>query len=111
MSIILSEALEYGNGTSFHGETINTTPRKLMALADTLGLSYDASNTGEDKVNFDFAFRLKHSDHDFEFTVYDWKEYRPIGLDETIEFHIGAKSSQKACYAKYVLKTYLNKID
>ena len=23
------------------------------------------------------------------FTIYDWKEYRPIGWDEEIEFHIG----------------------
>ena len=71
------------NGTSFHRTTIVTTPRKLVEMFPN---SYYEQNSGEDKTNFDFV--LENSKGDV-FTIYDWKEYRRIDMDEEIEFHIG----------------------
>jgi hypothetical protein len=34
------------------------------------------------------------------FTVYDWKNYRPIGEDEVLDFHIGAYTGHIAFQAK-----------
>jgi hypothetical protein len=83
---MIKETIKDANGTSFHGTTITTTPRKLVELFPR---SYSEQNNGEDKCNFDFV--LENSDEDV-FTIYDWKEYRPIGMDEQIEFHIGGNS-------------------
>jgi len=74
-----------GNRTSFYGITINTTVNRLM---EVLGEPQFQSNDGEDKVNFDWV--CENGDGDV-FTIYDWKEYRSIGLDEYAEFHIGSK--------------------
>lgn len=83
---MVKETIKDCNGTSFHDTTIVTTPRKLIELFPN---SYSEQNNGEDKVNFDFV--LENSKGEV-FTIYDWKEYRPIGLDEQIEFHIGGLS-------------------
>ena len=75
-------------GTSFHGVVIVTTANKLMSLFPK---SYTLENDGRDKVNIDFVLETENGD---VFTIYDWKEYRPIDLDEEIEFHIGAFSPE-----------------
>jgi hypothetical protein len=67
------------NMTSFHGSTIKTTVRKLME-----------TNLGG------------------VFTIYDWKEYRPLDLDEVIEFHIGGHSKHVTEHAKEELENILN---
>ena len=100
--------------SSYHGVAIHTSPRKLLQLADDLiqrgkagdteiALYYDG-NTGEDKTNFDFQFNTSEG---YFFTVYDWKEYRPIGLDEAIEFHIGGLNELETWVAKKELIKYL----
>jgi hypothetical protein len=33
------------------------------------------------------------------FYVYDWKEYRPISLDEVIDWHIGGKNGDNTVKA------------
>lgn len=71
------------NGTSFHNTIITTTVNKLKSV---LGEPDHEDNTGQDKSNFDFVGETKDNK---VFTVYDWKEYRPIGEDEEINFHIG----------------------
>jgi hypothetical protein len=71
------------NGTSFHDSVIKTTVNKLV---NALGKAQYIDNTGEDKVNFSWDCETKDGE---VFTIYDWKEYRSIDLDETIEFHIG----------------------
>lgn len=43
-------------------------------------------NTGDCKVNFEWELETESGK---VFTIYDWKEYRSIGWDEEIEFHIG----------------------
>jgi len=75
--------------SSFHGDTVTTTVNKLIEVCYTCS----DNNNGEDKVNFDFGFKTPEGMH---FYVYDWKEYRTIGLDESIEFHIGANSSNES---------------
>jgi hypothetical protein len=69
-------------GTSFLGTVIRTTPQKLV---DLFPVSYYESNDGKDKVNFDFTLEVDGE----VVTIYDWKEYRKLKMDEEINFHIG----------------------
>ena len=89
--------------SSFHGDTIRTTPDKLMRLWDAAGLDYYDGNTGEDKTNFDFGGQIK----DLPFFVYDWKEYRPCAIHEALTFHIGAEDQIKSRWAKELLTELL----
>jgi len=91
-------------GTSFHGQTVFTTPQKLIDLADLIGADYYQGNSGEDKTNFDFDFS---TDDDIYFTVYDWKEYRVLDPHEIVEFHIGAASDLDAREALLALELIL----
>jgi hypothetical protein len=91
------------NGTSFHDTTIKTTVNKLIAA---IGEPQWSDNTGEDKVNFDWVCEIEEDDD--VFTIYDWKEYRPIDLDEVIEFHIGGENRNITEKAKEELLTILN---
>ena len=75
--------------SSFHNTTIIATPQELIDLAESLGADYYDGNTGEDKTNFDFDFE---TDDGVYFTVYDWKEYRPLNLNENVTWHIGGKT-------------------
>ena len=93
------------NGTSFHGSTINTTPNDLINLAESIGAEYNSGNTGEDKTNFDFGFL---TDDGIPFSVYDWKEYRPLELSEIITFNIGTHSSSDSSLCVKSLKESLN---
>jgi hypothetical protein len=95
---------DWGSGTSFHGTTIHTTPQKLIDLAENLGADYEDNNNGRDKCNFDFVFENSNGK---VFTVYDWKEYRPLGLNETVEFHIGGRCVTDTQQGKADLKANL----
>ena len=88
--------------TSFHNTTIKTTVNKLT---NALGEAQCINNTGDDKVNFDWNCETEDGD---VFTIYDWKEYRPIGLNEMIEFHIGGESKSITEQAKMELLDVLN---
>jgi hypothetical protein len=80
-------------GTSFHDTVINTTVNKLIKA---IGKPYMHKNLGDDKINFEWRMELEDGT---VFTVYDYKEYRKIDLDELIEFHIGgfnAHDTEKA---------------
>jgi len=74
------------SGTSFYDIIITTTPQKLI---DALGEPQFGDNNGQDKTNFDFVCETEDGD---VFTIYDWKEYRPLKMDEIIDFHIGGKT-------------------
>ena len=71
------------NGTSFHSVTIESTIDKLTKV---LGEPDYVDNSGEDKVNYSWDLETNEGD---VVTLYTWKEYRPIEVDEEIEFHIG----------------------
>ncbi len=77
------------SGTSFFGTEISMTPNQLKKVCDKLGADFEDCNTGGDKTNFDAEFETDSGD---VFTVYDWKEYRTVGMDEVIHFHIGGRN-------------------
>lgn len=81
--------------TSFHGTTISASVAELTAA---FGPASCIDNTGADKVNYEWCLQLDGE----PFTIYDWKEYRPLHPTEIIEWHIGGKSQAqtgKACQA------------
>ena len=69
--------------SSFHGDKFTTTVARLKQVCE----DWEGSNDGSDKVNYDFSFTTEDGR---DFWVYDWKEYRTIGDNEVIDFHIGA---------------------
>lgn len=75
------------NLTSFHNTVVHATVRQLRQI---LGEPACEQNDGEDKVNFEWEMETESGT---PFTVYDWKEYRQIGEDEEIEWHIGGRRS------------------
>ena len=72
--------------TSFHGVAVLATVNELI---DVCGQPIFSENSGEDKVNFEWVMETDDGD---VFTIYDWKEYRTIGREEVIEWHIGSHS-------------------
>ena len=81
------------DGTSFHGVTIRATVDQLTkAFGEP-----DDNNTGEDKVNFVWDME---TDEGEVFTIYDWKEYRPLQRDQYVTWHIGAKSKSDSNVAE-----------
>ena len=91
---MIKKTEQSADGTSFHGITIKTTLGRLRAA---FGDPQGEYNDGSDKSNIDYT--LETSDGDV-FTVYDWKNYRPIGEDEVLDFHIGAYNNHIAFQAK-----------
>ena len=91
------------SGTSFHGVTLTVTPQKLI---DVLGEPDFFDNDGQDKVNMEYNLETEDG---IVFTIYDWKEYRPLQMDETIEFHIGGFSYSQCVYAKNEVLRLINK--
>lgn len=87
-------------GTSFHGTTIEATPNQLISI-----LGVPSRESGDGKITMDFVGGL---DNTHVFTVYDWKYGRPIGMDETIEWHIGGFTLKDTEQAEKELKTLLN---
>ena len=81
-------------GTSFHNVTIRCTANQMNRV---IGEAQWGDNDGRDKVNFDW---ICETNRGAVFTVYDWKFYRPLDLDEEVEFHIGALSSGVAQTAR-----------
>ena len=92
-------------GTSYHRVDITTTPSNLIELCEKLDIEYHEDNRGTDKVNFDFDFYVPEKD--LYFTVYDWKEYQPLNLDSSYEFHIGAKDQSSSFEAQEILTEFL----
>ena len=99
----MKKTTESINGTSFHGVTIKTTINKLV---NALGHPQYFYNTGEDKVNISWDCI---NEKGYVVTIYDWKEYRTIGLDEEIEFHLGGHNEISTLEGKEELLTLLNK--
>jgi hypothetical protein len=81
------------DGTSFHGVVIRAT---VDQLTKAFGEPYD-NNSGDDKVNFEWDME---TDEGEVFTIYDWKEYRPLQRDEYVTWHIGAKSKSDSNVAE-----------
>jgi hypothetical protein len=90
------------NGTAFHGSTFFATVKQLF---EALGAPDYSNNTGEDKENYEWV-RLTDATGD-AFTVYDWKQDRPLGWDERVEWHIGARSLEISEAARSQIKKLL----
>jgi hypothetical protein len=88
------------DGTSFHNTTITTTVNELIRV---LG---EPSYEMGDKSNFEWVCERENGDI---VTIYDWKEYRLIGEDEEIEFHLGGHSGLITFNGKEDLIALLNK--
>jgi len=91
-------------GTSFHDSVINTTVNKLIKVLGTP--QYD-DNEGANKINFEWVMELNSGD---VFTVYDYKEYRVLGKDEIIEWHIGGANKNVTDAALVELSLALNNV-
>ena len=74
------------DGTSFHGVTIRAS---VNQLTKAFGDPTIVDNTGDDKVNFELDME---TDEGEVFTIYDWKEGRPLQRDQYVTWHIGSKS-------------------
>ncbi len=83
MGIEQLKELNEVSGTSFHGQTLTATAEELIRV---FGPPTIDQNGEGDKTNLEWF--MKTSDG-VVFTVYDWKEYRKILLDEPIEWYIG----------------------
>lgn len=79
----MKQTFKETGGTSFHNTTIGTT---IHTLKQILGHPIYSGNDGEDKVNYEWEMETDNGD---VFTVYDWKEYRPLDEHEIVEWHIG----------------------
>jgi hypothetical protein len=82
------ENTERASGTSFHDTVLLTSVNKII---EALGEPTFEDNAGSDKVNFEWICETESGE---VFTIYDWKEYRPISKTEIIEWHIGGKSGR-----------------
>lgn len=71
-------------GTSFFDSTVTASLSDLIAK---LGLPDYSDNSGKNKYNFEWVMETEKGD---VFTIYNWKEYRPIEEDELITWHVGA---------------------
>ena len=89
--------------TSFHGTTIKTTINELVRV---LGEPTYQQNTGEDKVNVEWICERENGDI---ITIYDWKEYRSLDVNEVIEFHLGGRGGLSTFNGKEDLIALLNK--
>jgi hypothetical protein len=89
-------------GTSFHNVTFKANVNELIEM---FGEPTVQNNTGKDKCNFDWSLETGNGN---VFTIYDWKEYRKLHLDEIIKWHIGSHSRDIAEEAKSQIHIYLN---
>lgn len=96
---------QQATGTSFHDSEIVTTVKILKKI---LGNPRYEDNTGRDKVNFDWVMETKFGN---VFTVYDYKEYRKLKLNEKIHFHIGGMNADITELAKSEIEEAISKIN
>ena len=100
---MLVKTSKTANGTSFHYSTVKATVNELIAV---IGNPTYEDNTGEDKVNVEWVLE---DDNENVITIYDWKQYRKIGYDETIEWHIGGMGKDITDKAKDEIELMLFK--
>ena len=92
-------------GSSFHNIIIKTTVNELIRVLGEPTHTHP-QNTGYDKVNFEWICERENGDI---VTIYDWKEYRMIDINEEIIFHFGGHNQLSTFNAKEDLIALLNK--
>ncbi len=89
------------SGSSFHQDVIFATPNELRHI---LGEPAYEQNDGADKVNMEWYIQMNDGNM---FTVYDYKEYRPLRPNERVEWHIGGHDRFSTQLAKTLLEEAL----
>lgn len=89
------------SGSSFHQDVIFATPNELRHI---LGEPAYEQNDGADKVNMEWYIQMNDGNM---FTVYDYKEYRPLRPNERVEWHIGGHDRFSTHLAKTLLSEAL----
>jgi hypothetical protein len=102
IKIMLKKSESFGIGTSFHGITIRATGNQLSKIVG----EYSKLKSGDGKVTFQWI--LENEDEEI-ITIYDWKMYREVGIDEEIEWNIGGHNKQSTEKAKEEILNLLNK--
>ena len=100
----MKSTIKSANGTSFHDTTFRAS---VAAVRQILGQPQCEQNDGRDKVNFDWKME---TDDGTVFTVYDWKEYRPLKEDEEVEWHVGGYSGMNTEKALNEIADALNNL-
>lgn len=80
-------------GTSFHGKQISTSIKALReAFGDeTYQCAWNDYSNGDGKVTHEWYFIVKDDNGQlYATTLYDWKYYREIGVNEVITWNIGS---------------------
>jgi hypothetical protein len=91
---MLKSTSKSANGTSFHHSTVKASVNELIKI---IGEPAYEGNDGKNKVNIEWELEDDNGD---VVTIYDWKEYRKIGYDEKIEWHVGGMSKNITDNAK-----------
>ena len=86
---MIRASIESTSGTSYYGDNIVATANEIEAIVGALP-EYDY-----DKSQRTWCAEFSYLDEDGDvcwttFTIYDWKEFRTIGDDDVIDYHIGA---------------------
>jgi hypothetical protein len=89
------------NGSSFHDDIIFATPNELRHI---LGEPAYEQNDGKDKVNMEWYMQMNDGNM---FTVYDYKEYKPLQPNDRVEWHIGGHDRFSTHLAKTLLEEAL----
>ena len=88
-------------GTSFYDDTVSATAQELIELIGPP--TYD-NNKGEDKVNLEWVCKNEYGE---TVTIYDWKHYQPLAMNQLVNWHLGAKDSLQTTKAKRELEAAL----
>jgi hypothetical protein len=99
---MLRKSESNGIGTSFRGVTINATANQLTEIVGECS----ELKSGDGKTTLQWI--LENEDNQV-ITIYDWKMYREVGLDEEIEWNIGGHNKQSTEKAKEEILNLLNK--
>ena len=89
------------SGSSFHQDVIFVTPNELRHI---LGEPAYEQNDGTDKVNMEWYIQMNDGNM---FTVYDYKEYKPLHPNGRVEWHIGGHDRFSTHLAKTLLEEAL----
>ena len=104
IKVMLRKSESKAIGTSFHGITIRGS---VNQLSEVIG-EYSKLNSGDGKVVYQW---ILETDEDEVVTVYDWKMYREVGMDEEIEWNIGGHSKKSTEKAREEILKLLNNKD
>lgn len=91
-------------GTSFHGITIRGS---VNQLSEVIG-EYSKLNSGDGKVVYQWILETEENE---VVTIYDWKMYREVGMDEEIEWNVGGHSKKSTEKTREKILKLLNKQD